>query len=60
MHGISRDASNLRRITVNGDTIPCHEWLKLTIDPNSAGVFSYERERFANQPDFDPTTCPER
>lgn len=59
MYGISRDVPNLRRITVNGDTTPCHEWLKLTVDPKSAGVFSYERERFTNQPGFDHTTCPE-
>jgi hypothetical protein len=59
MYGITQDVPNLRRITVNGDTIPCHEWLKLTIDPKSMGVFSYERERFANQPGFDPATCPQ-
>jgi hypothetical protein len=49
---------NLRRITVNGSTTPCHEWLKLTIDPRTSSVFGYQREEFANQPGFDPTVCP--
>jgi hypothetical protein len=58
MYGIAQDVPNLRRITVNGSTTPCHEWLKLTIDPREAGVFSYQREEFANQPGFDPGVCP--
>jgi hypothetical protein len=58
IYGISQDVPNLRRITVNGSTTPCHEWLKLTIDPRTAEVFSYTREEFANQPGFDPAVCP--
>jgi hypothetical protein len=60
MYGITQDVPNLRRITVNGSTTPCHEWLKLTIDPSSTEVFSYQREQFAKQPGFDHTVCPER
>jgi len=58
MYGIGQDVPNLRRITVNGSTTPCHEWLKLNVDPGSAQVFSYQREEFANQPGFDPAVCP--
>jgi hypothetical protein len=58
MYGITQDVPNLRRITVNGSTTPCHEWLKLTMDPREATIFSYQREEFANQPGFDPGVCP--
>jgi hypothetical protein len=60
MYGIAQDVPNLRRITVNGSTTPCHEWLKLTIDPHTADVFSYQRMRFSKQPGFDHTVCPEQ
>ena len=60
IYGIARDVPNLRRITVNGSTTPCHEWIKLSADPRSDGVFSYERKMFAKQPGFDHTVCPER
>jgi hypothetical protein len=60
MYGIGGEVPNLRRITVNGSDTPCHGWVKLIIDPNSADVFSYERERFAKQPGFDHKICPER
>jgi Calcineurin-like phosphoesterase len=56
MYGLAKPADNLRRITVNGSTTPCHEYLRLTIDPTSASVFSYTRVRFANQPGF-PASC---
>ena len=59
IYGIARDVPNLHRITVNGSTTPCHEWLKLTVDPHAAGVFSYQRIRFHKQPGFDPAVCPE-
>ena len=58
MYGIDRPVPNLRRITVNGSSTPCHEWLKLTIDPHAPGVFSYQRMEFANQPGFEPAVCP--
>jgi hypothetical protein len=59
MYGVAQPVPNLHRITVNGSTTPCHEWLKLTIDPRDAdGIFSYERVRFHNQPGFDPVACP--
>jgi hypothetical protein len=60
IYGITQDVPNLRRITVNGSTTPCHEWLKLTVDPRSSAVFSYAHELFAKQPGFDHTLCPER
>jgi hypothetical protein len=58
MYGIADAVPNLRRITTNGSTTPCHEWLRLTVDPRSPDVFSYERRPFANQPGFDPAVCP--
>jgi hypothetical protein len=59
IYGIVKDVPNLHRVTVNGSTTPCHEWLKLTTDPDEAGVFSYQRVRFHKQPGFDHTVCPE-
>ena len=58
MYGITRDVPNLRRITVNGSTTPCHEWLKLSMDRHVADLFSVQRVRFHNQPGFDPAVCP--
>lgn len=58
MYGITGDVPNLRRITVNGSTTPCHEWLKLSIDPRVPGLFTIQRVRFHNQPGFDPAVCP--
>lgn len=58
IYGIAQDVPNLRRITVNGSTTPCHEWLKLSVDPRTSGVFSYQRVQFSKQPGFDPTVCP--
>ncbi|MGZ6300245.1 MAG: metallophosphoesterase [Candidatus Limnocylindria bacterium] len=60
MYGIGEEVPNLRRITVNGSTTPCHEWLDLTVDPQTSTVFSYRRVQFAKQPGFDRTVCPER
>ena len=57
--GITDDVPNLRRITVNGSTTPCHEWLRFHFDPNASDPFSYERVRFHRQPGFDHTVCPE-
>ena len=59
IYGIHKDVPNLHRITVNGSTTPCHEWLKLTVDPHAAGIFSYQRILFHKQPGFDHTECPE-
>ncbi len=59
IYGITRDVPNLHRITVNGSTTPCHEWLKLRVDPRSHAVFSFERVPFSKQPGFDHTICPE-
>jgi hypothetical protein len=58
IYGITQDVPNLHRITVNGSTTPCHEWLRLHVDPYAREVFSYERVRFSKQPGFDPTICP--
>jgi hypothetical protein len=59
IYGITEDVPNLHRITVNGSTTPCHEWLKLTIDPHTEGIFSYQRVRFHKQPGFNHKVCPE-
>jgi hypothetical protein len=58
MYGVAQPVPNLHRITVNGSTTPCHEWLKLHVDPRAEGIFSVERVRFHNQPGFDPSVCP--
>jgi hypothetical protein len=60
IYGIETEVPNLHRITVNGSTTPCHEWLKLTVSPSSSHPFTYQRMRFAKQPGFDHTLCPER
>jgi hypothetical protein len=59
IYGVTEDVPNLHRITVNGSTTPCHEWLRLRIDPRSRNVFTYERVLFHTQPGFDHTICPE-
>jgi hypothetical protein len=41
IHG-TRAVPNLTRITVQGSTNHPSEWLRLTIDPRAAGVFSWE------------------
>jgi hypothetical protein len=51
---------SLRRITVNGSTTPCHEWLKLIVDPQASEVFGYQRVLLGKQPGFDHTVCPEK
>lgn len=60
IYGIEQEVPNLQRITVNGSTTPCHEWLKLTVSPSSSHPFSYQRMSFAKQPGFDHSVCPER
>ena len=45
---------NLTRITVQGSTNKPREWLRLTIDPRSAQVFSWENVVYC-----DDTTCPQ-
>ena len=59
IYGIQDDVPNVHRITVNGSTTPCHEWLRLHIDPRANDVFSYQRVLFSKQPGFDHTVCPE-
>ena len=49
LYGLSQPVPNITRITVNGSTTPCHQWLKLTINPKSDGIFSWQQEPFANQ-----------
>jgi hypothetical protein len=58
MYGVTDEVPNLRRVTVNGSTTPCHEYLRLSIDSESAAVFSVERVLFHNQPGFAPAVCP--
>jgi hypothetical protein len=49
IYGIDEDVPNLRRVTVNGSNTPCHEYLRLRIDSDAAGVFSYDRVKYTNQ-----------
>ena len=42
--------SNLTRITIQGSTNTPNEWLKLTIDPNTADVFSWQNVCYLNCP----------
>ncbi|HEX3360806.1 MAG TPA: metallophosphoesterase [Solirubrobacterales bacterium] len=58
IYGLEQEVPNLERITVNGSSTPCHEWLKLKISPSSNHPFAYQRMEFANQPGFDPEVCP--
>ncbi|HYJ92638.1 MAG TPA: hypothetical protein VEV84_15115 [Pyrinomonadaceae bacterium] len=44
IHG-TQAVSNLTRITVEGSTA-ANEWLKLTVDPRTAGIFSWERIQY--------------
>lgn len=41
LHGVTTAAPNLTRIVVEGET--ASEWLRLTIDPRTPGIFSFER-----------------
>jgi hypothetical protein len=49
VYGVTEPVPNLQRVTVNGSTTPCHQWLKLTIDPKSDAIFSWQQEPFASQ-----------
>jgi hypothetical protein len=46
---------NLTRITVQGSTSAPSEWLRLTIDPHAAGVFSWENVLYCRDP---AVSCP--
>ena len=46
---------NLTRITVQGSTNAPSEWLRLTIDPHSPGVFSWQNVVYCNNP---TVACP--
>jgi len=52
IHG-TQAVPNLTRITVQGSTNKPREWLRLTIDPSSSGVFSWQNVVYC-----DDTTCP--
>jgi hypothetical protein len=49
VYGLTKPVPNLERITVNGSTTACHQWLKLTVDPKSDASFSWHQEPFVNQ-----------
>jgi hypothetical protein len=49
VYGVTQPVPNLTRVTVNGSTTPCHQWLKLSIDPKSDAVFSWQQMPFVNQ-----------
>jgi hypothetical protein len=42
LHHVGFPVPNLTRITVQGSTNLPHEWLRISIDPRSFGVFSWE------------------
>jgi hypothetical protein len=46
--------ANLTRITVQGSTTAPAEWLRLTIDPNSAQVFSWQNVPYCADPLIGP------
>jgi len=50
----TQSVANLTRITVQGSTSKPREWLRLTIDPRSPRVFSWENVVYG-----DDTTCPQ-
>jgi hypothetical protein len=52
IYGVAGSVRNLRRITVNGSSTPCHEYLRLhfSSDDDRGDGISYERVEFANQP----------
>jgi len=52
IHG-TQSVTNLTRITVQGSTNKPREWLRLTIDPRSPGIFSWQNVVYC-----DDTTCP--
>jgi hypothetical protein len=41
---------NIERVTTNGSTTACHEWVKLHVDPSASPILSVERVKFARQP----------
>jgi len=49
IHG-TQAVPNLTRITVQGSTNAPAEWLRLTINPNTAGLFSWENVPYCNDP----------
>ena len=53
IHG-TQAVPNLTRITVEGSTNKPREWLRLTIDPRSPQIFSWENVVYC-----DDTTCPQ-
>jgi hypothetical protein len=44
LHGVTTEAPNLTRVVVEGET--ASEWLRLTIDPRTPEIFSWERVFF--------------
>jgi hypothetical protein len=49
VYGLDEPVNNLTRITVNGSTTPCHQWLKMSFNPKSDAIFTWTREPFTNQ-----------
>jgi hypothetical protein len=50
IYGLGQGVPNIERVTTNGSTTACHEWLKLHLDPNATPILSVERVKFARQP----------
>jgi hypothetical protein len=54
IHHVGYGVPNLTRITVQGSTNKPREWLRLTIDPRSPEIFTWENVVYC-----DDTTCPQ-
>jgi hypothetical protein len=50
IYGLEQGVPNIERVTTNGSTTACHEWVKLHVDPNASPILSVERVKFARQP----------
>jgi hypothetical protein len=50
IYGLTEGVPNLERVTTNGSTTPCHEWIQLHIDPSATPAYSVTRHRFERQP----------
>jgi hypothetical protein len=50
IYGLTEGVPNIERVTTNGSTTKCHEWLQLHIDPSASPAYAVTRHQFARQP----------
>ena len=50
IYGLTDPVPNLERVTTNGSTTKCHEWMTLHLDPSATPAYSITRHQFARQP----------